>query len=175
MRPLVPGCTAWRYLQQCVIVSADDKGLLTADMRTIHRKATVPYRPAEMYELVNDIEAYPQFLPWCKRARVLDRDECRIQARLTVAKGRVEKSFTTLNMLQEDRQVEMRLVEGPFRKLEGLWRFEPAGNGCHVSLKLAFELSGKIMVFTLGPMFNQVANSLVDAFVQRARDVYGTR
>jgi ribosome-associated toxin RatA of RatAB toxin-antitoxin module len=144
-------------------------------MRTIHRKAMVPYRPAEMYELVNDIEAYPQFLPWCKSARMLDRDERRIRARLTVAKGRAEKSITTLNMLQEDRQIEMRLVEGPLRKLEGLWRFEPAGKGCNVSLNLAFELSGKIMALTLGPMFNQVTNSLVDAFVQRARDVYGTR
>jgi ribosome-associated toxin RatA of RatAB toxin-antitoxin module len=144
-------------------------------MRTIHRNATVPYTPAQMFELVNDIEAYPEFLPWCRTARVLQRDERQIRACLAVAKGRIEKSFTTLNVLQPDRQIDMRLVEGPFRKLDGLWRFEPVAEGCHVSLDMSFELSSKIMAVTLGPVFNQAANMLVDAFVQRAQEVYGRR
>ncbi len=145
-------------------------------MGTIHRIAVVPYTPAEMFELVNDVEAYPRFLPWCKRARVLRRDEQQIQAMLTVAKGGVEKSFTTLNVLNEERTVDMRLVEGPFRKLEGLWRFESADTGrCRVSLDMTFELSSKVLALTLGPVFNQAANTLVDAFVKRAYAIYGER
>lgn len=144
-------------------------------MRTIHRSATVLYTPAEMFELVNDIESYPRFLPWCRSARVLQRDEGQIRACLAIAKGRVEKSFTTLNVLQKDRQIDVQLVEGPFRKLDGLWRFEPAGDGCHVTLDMSFELASRIMAVTLGPVFNQAANMLVDAFVKRAREIYGKR
>ncbi len=84
-------------------------------MRTIHRNALVSHTPTEMFELVNDIEAYPQFLPWCSDAHVLTRDEQQIRARLKVAKRGMETSFTTLNLLQPDRQVEMRLLEGRFR------------------------------------------------------------
>jgi ribosome-associated toxin RatA of RatAB toxin-antitoxin module len=144
-------------------------------MRTIHRSASVPYTPAQMFDLVNDIESYPRFLPWCKAARVLQRDTRQIRAMLTVAKRGVEKSFTTLNLLQPPQRVEIRLVEGPFRRLDGLWLFDPVGTGCRVSLDLTFEISGKILALTLGPVFNHAANLLVDAFVKRAHEVYGTR
>ena len=144
-------------------------------MPTLHRTASVPYTPAEMFELVNDIEAYPQFLPWCSNARVLERDERGIRATLEVAKRGFNTSFTTLNLLQKNRQIDMRLVEGPFRRLEGLWRFNPSGSGCRVSLDMAFEVSGRIMGLTLGPIFNHAANLLVDAFVRRADEVYGGR
>jgi ribosome-associated toxin RatA of RatAB toxin-antitoxin module len=89
-------------------------------MRTIHRSASVPYTPAQMFDLVNDIGSYPRFLPWCKAARVLQRDTRQIRAMLTVAKRGVEKSFTTLNLLQPPQRIEIRLVEGPFRRLDGL-------------------------------------------------------
>ncbi|MGH8504139.1 MAG: type II toxin-antitoxin system RatA family toxin [Gammaproteobacteria bacterium] len=145
-------------------------------MKAIHRNATVPYTPAEMFQLVDDIEAYPQFLPWCRGARVLERDEQRVRATLAVATGRMEKSFTTLNVLRPHKQIEMRLVEGPFRRLEGLWRFESmAGGGCRVLLDMTIEMSGRIMALTLGPVFHHAANHLVDAFVNRARQVYGRR
>jgi ribosome-associated toxin RatA of RatAB toxin-antitoxin module len=144
-------------------------------MRTIHRTASVPYTPAEMFELVNDIEAYPQFLPWCSNARILARDERQIRAMLKVAKRGFDTSFTTLNLLQQNRRIEMRLVEGPFRRLEGLWCFQPVANGCRVSLDMAFEVSGKVTALTLGPIFNQAANLLVDAFIKRANEVYGAR
>src|SRR5680860_1662671 len=143
-------------------------------MKTIHRDASVPYTPPEMYQLVDDVESYPRFLPWCRGARVLARDEHQVRAMLAVAKGRIEKSFTTLNILRPHDQIEVRLVEGPFRKLEGLWWFESlAGGGCHVTLDMTFEMSSRIMAMTLGPVFNQAANMLVDAFVKRARVVYG--
>ncbi len=145
-------------------------------MRTVHRNAVVPYLPSEMFDLVNDIEAYPQFLPWCRSARVLQRDERQIKATLKVAKRGIETSFTTLNLLKKNERVEMQLIEGPFRRLEGLWRFEPSGAGaCRVSLDMAFELSSRIMALTLGPVFNHAANFLVDAFVKRAHEVYGNR
>jgi ribosome-associated toxin RatA of RatAB toxin-antitoxin module len=144
-------------------------------MRTVHRNATVPYTPAEMFDLVNDIEAYPQFLPWCQSAEVLQRDEQQIRARLKVAAKRgINTSFTTLNRLKTNEQIEMRLIEGPFRRLEGLWRFESAQVGvCRVSLDMAFEFSSRIVALTLGGVFNQAANFLVDAFVRRAHEVYG--
>lgn len=144
-------------------------------MRTIHRGATVSYAPAQMFELVNDIASYPKFLPWCKTARVLERDEHQIRATLTVAKRGLEKSFTTLNLLQRPQRIEMRLVEGPFHRLEGLWLFNPVDTGCCISLDMTFEISGKIMAMTLGPVFNHAANLLVDAFVERAHEVYGAR
>jgi ribosome-associated toxin RatA of RatAB toxin-antitoxin module len=145
-------------------------------MRSLHRNALVPYTPAEMFDLVNDIEAYPQFLPWCRSAHVLHRDEKQIRATLKVAKRSLETSFTTLNLLKTNEQVEMRLIEGPFRRLEGLWRFEPRGtSGCRVSLDMAFELSSKLTALTLGSVFNHAANFLVDAFVKRANEVYGSR
>ena len=143
-------------------------------MRTLHREAVVPYTPAQMFSLVNDVEAYPRFLPWCRSARVVQRDATQVWATLVVAKGGMEKSFTTLNVLDEDRAMNMRLVDGPFRHLEGLWRFEPIGvDRSRVSLNLSFELSSKIMALTLGPVFNQAANTLVDAFVKRAHEIYG--
>lgn len=127
-----------------------------------------------MYELVNDIEAYPTFLPWCQDARVLSSDQDEIRACLNLAKGSIQKSFTTRNLLQKDKMIEMRLLEGPFKHLEGLWRFDPVGEaGCRVSLALEFEFSSKLMGFAMGPMFNQIASTLVDSFVQRAEQVYG--
>lgn len=143
-------------------------------MTAINRSALVPYTPAQMYELVNDIEAYPTFLPWCQDARVLSSDQDEIRACLNLAKGSIQKSFTTRNLLQKDKMIEMRLLEGPFKHLEGLWRFDPVGEaGCRVSLALEFEFSSKLMGFAMGPMFNQIASTLVDSFVQRAEQVYG--
>lgn len=136
----------------------------------------MPYTAAEMYILVDDIDAYPLFLPWCKSSKVLSRDEDEVKARIEMAKSGIHKSFTTCNRLQKDKIIEMRLVEGPFRHLEGFWRFENLGEkGCKVALDLEFEFSNKILKMTVGPIFEQVANTLVDAFCERAMDVYGKR
>ncbi|RMD80661.1 MAG: type II toxin-antitoxin system RatA family toxin, partial [Gammaproteobacteria bacterium] len=98
-------------------------------MTAVHREALVPYRCEEMFALVDDVEAYPSFLPWCRGAEVLSRDEDEVRARLEVARGSFQKAFTTCNRRRPPKMIEMRLVEGPFRHLQGFWRFEPVGEG----------------------------------------------
>lgn len=143
-------------------------------MTTISRSALVPYTPAQMFELVDDVESYPQFLPWCRDAKVLARDEDEVRAALDIAYGGLHKSFTTLNRLQHNKMIEIRLVSGPFKRLEGFWRFDGLGeDGSKVSLDLEFEFSGRLLSMTFGPVFGQIANSMLDAFVRRAESVHG--
>lgn len=143
---------------------------------SIHKSALVAYTPAEMFALVSDIEAYPQFLPWCTTARVLWRDGDELKASIEMAKGSLQKSFTTHNRQQSDKMIEMRLVDGPFKRLEGYWRFDPLGDrACKVSLDLEFEFATRMLSLMIGPMFSQIANTLVDAFQQRAVQIYGKR
>ena len=143
-------------------------------MPTIHKSALVRFTPTQMFDLVNDIDAYPQFLPWCGGSRVLSRDAEEVRATVDIAQGALRKSFTTHNRLQTNKMIEMRLVEGPFRRLEGFWRFDTLGEqGCKVSLDLDFEFAGKLVSMAIGPIFNQIANSLVDAFCKRAEQIYG--
>ncbi len=145
-------------------------------MKTINRHALVPYSAAEMYDLVEDISVYPQFLPWCKTSQVLSRTEDTVRASIELSKGGIEKSFTTINRVQKNKMIEMRLEEGPFHHLEGFWRFDALDEqACKISLLMEFEFSSKILGLTVGPVFNQIANSLVDAFCKRATDVYGKR
>jgi len=143
-------------------------------MAIINKSALVRYSASQMYELVDDIDAYPEFLPWCKNATVLSRDEDEVHATLALSRGGIHKTFTTCNRLQKGKMIEMRLVDGPFQHLEGFWRFEKLGEGaCKVSLDLEFEFSNRLLDVTLGPIFNQIANSLVDAFCERAVNSYG--
>jgi ribosome-associated toxin RatA of RatAB toxin-antitoxin module len=139
----------------------------------IQRSAVVSYSVEQMFGLVNDVEAYPEFLPHCRGARVLERGEREIKARIELAKGALRKSFTTLNRLEAPNRIEMRLVDGPFRRLHGAWHFIDLGAGkTRVMLDLEFEFSSRLVALALGPIFNQLANSLVDAFVGRARVKY---
>lgn len=143
-------------------------------MAHINRSALVPYSSEQMYQLVDGIPLYPQFLPWCRSAVEHTRDADEVKASIEIAKGAVNKQFTTLNRLQKNKTIEMRLVDGPFRHLHGFWRFdELKADACKVSLDLDFEFSNKILSMVVGPVFNQVANTLVDSFVERARKVYG--
>lgn len=145
-------------------------------MQRIQRSAVVPYTPAQMYSLVDNVPDYSVFLPWCSGARELRRDADLVEAAIDISKAGLHKTFTTLNRLQKDKMIEMRLVDGPFRHLHGFWRFEPLGDrGCKVSLDLQFEFSSKILGLTVGPVFNQIGNTLVDAFCQRAEVVFGKR
>ncbi|MBY0545027.1 MAG: type II toxin-antitoxin system RatA family toxin [Gammaproteobacteria bacterium] len=142
-------------------------------MTVINRSKVVEFSAAQMYGLVNDIDNYPVFLPWCTKSIVLSRSSDEIRAELTLSKGGLEKSFTTCNRLQENKMIEVRLVSGPFKQLEGFWRFEHLDdNSCKVSLDLEFEFSNFLISMALGPVFNQIANNLVDAFCQRALDLY---
>ena len=144
-------------------------------MTTISKTALVPYSAAEMFALVDDIESYPKFLPWCRSARVLARDKDVVRATLELARGGVQKSFTTHNRVQADKMIEIRLVEGPFRHLNGYWRFDALDTrACKVSLDMDFEFA-PLLDLVIGPVFHPIANSLVDAFHKRAVEVYGKR
>lgn len=143
-------------------------------MTDIIRSAEVPYTAAQMYELVNDVASYPQFLPWCDHVEVLDIREHELTARITLSFGKLHQSFTTRNRMQPEREVLMELVEGPFQHLTGQWQFEPlAGGGCRVSLDMRFEFKSRLARLAMGGPFHKIANTLVDAFIKRARTVYG--
>jgi len=127
-----------------------------------------------MFMLVNDVDSYASFLPWCRASKVLSRTDDEVRAMIEIAHGGLHKSFTTLNRLQADKMVEMCLVEGPFRRLDGFWRFDSLGeHACKVSLDLSFEFSSRLVAMAMGPIFSQITNSMVDSFCKRARDVYG--
>jgi ribosome-associated toxin RatA of RatAB toxin-antitoxin module len=141
---------------------------------TINKSALVTYSPAQMYALVNDIESYADFLPWCRSSSILSQDADEIRATIVIAHGSLNKAFTTCNRLQRDKMIEMRLEEGPFKRLEGFWRFDILGEqACKVSLDLEFEFKNRLVGMAMGPIFSQIANSLVDAFSKRAVEVYG--
>jgi Oligoketide cyclase/lipid transport protein len=141
---------------------------------TIHRSALLPYAASKMYRLVNDIEAYPQFLPWCRSARILLRNEDEVRASIELVRGGIHKSFTTLNRLQKNKMIEMRLIDGPFHHLEGFWRFDSLDeNACKIRLDMDFQVSGGLTRLTFGVLFNQIANTWVDAFCQRAAELHG--
>lgn len=143
-------------------------------MTAIKKSAIVSYSAAQMFDLVDDVAAYPEFLPWCSRSVVLSRSDDEVRASLELSKGMLKKSFTTCNRIQKNKMIEIRLEEGPFHHLEGFWRFEALGDeACKVSYDMEFELSGRLLSMTMGPMFSQVAESLVDSFCQRAKSIYG--
>jgi ribosome-associated toxin RatA of RatAB toxin-antitoxin module len=140
----------------------------------IHKTAIVPYSAEQMYVLVNDIETYPQFLPWCKSASILSQNGTHIVASIAMGISGLEKSFTTNNVLEPNNSIEMRLLEGPFSHLHGFWKFQQLGHdGCKISFDMQFEITNKLLKMTLGPVFSKIVNSLVDAFVKRANELYG--
>jgi ribosome-associated toxin RatA of RatAB toxin-antitoxin module len=143
---------------------------------TVTRSVLVPYSAAEMYALVSAVETYPEFLPWCRGARVLSRDADMVEARIELALRGIHKAFTTCNRLQKNKMIEMRLLEGPFRHLEGYWHFDAlAENSSKVLLDMEFEFATWFLDRALGPIFGQIVNTLVDAFRRRAVQVYGRR
>lgn len=145
-------------------------------MTTIKRNALVPYTCQQMFELVNDIEDYPRFLPWCSKSHIISQNEVWIDATLDITWSGIHKSFTTRNHLFPSEKIEITLLKGPFRHLKGQWTFHRLGDeGCKVNLELDFEFAGGIFDRLFQPIFNKIANSLVDAFCKRAREVYGNR
>ena len=142
-------------------------------MPRIQRSASVPYSPEQMFELVDDIESYPSFLPWCRSAQVLERGDNEVRGRIEMAKGALHRSFTTRNELVPGRQIRVRLEDGPFSHLEGDWSFSPDGRGgCRVALDLEYEFAGRVVSAVIGPIFNQIARTMVDSFVRRANALY---
>jgi len=140
----------------------------------IQRSALLPYSAAAMYDLINDVLSYPQFLPWCSDSEIIEQGDGFMRAGLTVAKGRLAQRFVTKNILQPNERISMNLEEGPFRRLQGTWEFTALNdNACKISLDLEFDYAGPIIKATLGPLFTQAANTMVDAFCKRANEIYG--
>lgn len=141
-------------------------------MKKISRSAIVEHSAAFMYGLVEDIEAYPAFLPWCLEAQVLEREGGSTQARLTAGLGALRQSFTTQNRNRPGEAIEMRLLEGPFRHFDADWRFQPLGpDASQVEFSLEYEFSSRALGKLLQPLFDHVADTMVDAFIRRADQV----
>lgn len=140
----------------------------------IQRSALLPYPAQALFDLVNDVASYPQFLPWCSASQVLEVSETHMVASLEVAKGSLSQRFVTRNTLVPGQRIEMNLQEGPFSRLHGVWEFKALGDkACKITLDLSFDYAGPLVRATLGPLFNQATNTMVDAFCQRAKQLYG--
>lgn len=139
----------------------------------VSKSALVPYTAEQMYALVNDIESYPQFLPWCTGATVASREEKKLTASVSLATGRLKQTFSTVNTMEPGRRIDVKLISGPFRYLQGYWKFEDKGAGqCHISLEMNFEFRNTLLKLTLTPVFSQFMNSLMDSFIRRAGAIY---
>ncbi|MES2685206.1 MAG: type II toxin-antitoxin system RatA family toxin [Pseudomonadota bacterium] len=146
-------------------------------MKTVHKSVLIWYSAAEMFALVTDVASYPQFLPWCDQAEVVDEDEHGMTAKVGISFAGLSQSFTTRNTHVKDRKVSLKLVDGPFSKLDGHWDFTPLGDGsqraCKVNFSLRYDFDNAALAALVGPVFDKIAGSMVDAFVKRAGQVYG--
>jgi ribosome-associated toxin RatA of RatAB toxin-antitoxin module len=139
----------------------------------VERSAIVSFTAAQMFALVNDVARYPEFLPWCIGARIEDLSETERLASVKIARGVLRAEFTTRNTLQRDAQILMQLVEGPFKHLQGLWRFDAIGErGSRVQFRVEFEFKNPLTAAAFGSVFQTVCATIVDAFVVRAKGIY---
>ncbi len=142
-------------------------------MAKISHSALVPYSAEKMYQLVNDVDAYSEFLPGCSGSRILESDEHQMTAAVDVSKAGISKTFVTRNTLQSNQSIHMQLVDGPFRKLTGGWSFTPLSeDACKVELNLEFEFTNMLVELAFGRVFKELTGSMVKAFTQRAKEVY---
>jgi len=144
-------------------------------MTEINRTVLVLFTPEQMFSLVDAVEQYPEFLPWCGGTSLIHRDPETTRATIFINYHGIRQSFTTENIKRAPAEMLLRLVEGPFRALAGSWRFtDLAGRGCKVELNLRYEFAGRVLDKLIGPVFHHIAGTLVEAFVQRAGQVYGS-
>ncbi|MEL7043447.1 MAG: type II toxin-antitoxin system RatA family toxin [Pseudomonadota bacterium] len=144
-------------------------------MTAIHRSALLPFSSEQLYALVNDVEAYPQFMDGCVGAEVLHADEDRMEARLDLARAGISQSFTTINMLTPHERIHLTLAEGPFDSFDGVWRFTAlAPQACKIALDLEFQLRGSLLGAAAARLFDSVTGNLVAAIVRRATEIYDT-
>lgn len=143
-------------------------------MHILKKSAIVPYTSRQMFELVNNVEDYPRFLPWCQSSQVISRNKKELVASLTVNWKGIHKSFTTRNQLFPYERMDINLVNGPLQHLEGIWTFQALGEkACKIMLDLEFEFTGNFIDKLFQPIFQHIANTLVDAFCKRAAELYG--
>ena len=146
-------------------------------MKTVHKSVLIWYSPEEMFALVTGVAQYPQFLPWCDRATVLEQTDHDMTAEVGIAFSGIRQTFVTHNTHEAGRRVQMRLMKGPFSRLDGDWHFHPVGDGsqraCKVELLLNYCFDSATLARLVGPVFDRIAGSMVDAFIKRAEQVYG--
>lgn len=147
-------------------------------MKTLHKTVLLTHSAHDMFALVIDVPRYPEFLPWCSSGQVIEEGDDGMVAQVGMSMAGVRQSFTTRNTHITDRKVHVALVDGPFSQLEGTWRFTPLGDGsmraCKVEFDLSYGFSSNTLAALVGPVFDRIASSLVDAFVKRADAVYGS-
>lgn len=142
-------------------------------MQCVTKSVLVPYTPAQMFELVDRVELYPEFLPWCGGARVVEQREDRKTARIDIDYHGVRANFTTNNLNTPPSSITITLKDGPFRHLHGEWHFRALGDaGCKVEFELSYEFATLLLERVIGPVFGHIANTFIDAFVNRAEAVY---
>ena len=142
-------------------------------MTVVQKSALVKFSARQMFDLVNDIESYPQFLPWCSGSRILKREDDIIEAELIISKGGFKKSFSTRNKIDPGGKITVSLLEGPFTYLEGTWNFMPLReDASKISLDLEFEMPSVLASLAFGTVFNQICNTMVASFTERAKAVY---
>lgn len=143
-------------------------------MKKITRTTLLNYSARQMYDVVNDVSAYPDFLPWCGGVQILSQSEHDLEASIRIEKLGVRKSFSTHNHMEPGRRIEMRLKDGPFSHLEGEWEFKALNDhACKVVFEIEFEVSHGLMNMALGKLFEQISNTMVDSFITRAKQIYG--
>ncbi|HWI83175.1 type II toxin-antitoxin system RatA family toxin [Ramlibacter sp.] len=146
-------------------------------MKTVHKSVLIWYSAEEMFDLVTDVERYPEFLPWCDKAIAVERSETGMLAEIGIAFMGIHQTWRTRNHHVPGREVSLKLVEGPFSRLEGKWTFSPLGGGqqraCKVELELHYGFDNATLSRLVGPVFDKIASTMVDAFVKRAEHVYG--
>jgi ribosome-associated toxin RatA of RatAB toxin-antitoxin module len=146
-------------------------------MKNVHKSVLIWYSAEEMFALVTDVAHYPEFLPWCDHASVLAKEADGMKAEVGIAFGGIHQTFTTRNVHVPGREVRMKLVDGPFSRLDGHWKFTPIGEAgqraCRVTLDLHYSFKNAALAALVGPVFDKIAGNLVDAFVKRAEHVYG--
>ncbi|GAB6070592.1 SRPBCC family protein [Thiomicrorhabdus hydrogeniphila] len=143
-------------------------------MKKIARTALLPYSAQQVYALVNDVKSYPEFLPWCGGADVLNCTDYEMQASVTIAKAGIKQTFKTQNHLVPGERIEMHLLDGPFKSLRGEWEFKALDeDACKIIFEVEFEVSNGLLNMAIGPIFEHIASTMVDSFCERAKQIYG--
>ena len=145
-------------------------------MPTASTSVRVDFTPTQMYDLVNDVRSYPNYIPLCSQTRLISETPERLRATITLAKGKLKLTFTTENEMDAGRSIRMRLIDGPFKRINGIWRFEPSGEkGCQPSFRLDYEFANALVGLAFSAFVKEVSETMVDAFCRQAAIKYGQR
>lgn len=162
------------YFSRLGVCGIPARGWGSLSMTVVQKSALVKFSAQQMFDLVNDIEAYPEFLPWCSGSRIITREDDIVEAELLISKGGFKKSFSTRNKIEQGRRMTVSLLNGPFSHLDGVWDFVALReDASKISLDLEFEMSGKLASLAFGAVFNQICNTMVSSFTGRAKAIYG--